>query len=201
MPAPQHHSDDPVARPFHAQIALVHLLIEANRARAADTGSSWDDWFDRISRLPSDAQAYFLEPAAAVFAIEAAAGEIVTERDKLPDIRDAAMFEKIGQLAAASAASGLPLGERIASDFSAFSAWRKAHLDGIDCDMFSLIDQRKPSAKPRRGERRPLFDALFITWAKTASVPLQQAEAAARTKREADAELEATQQTPWMPRP
>lgn len=72
-----------------------------------------------------------------------------------------------------------------------FSVWRKAHLDGVDCDMFSLVDQRSPSARLRRGERRPLFDTLLITWAKIAGISLQEVESAARAKRNADVELEA----------
>jgi hypothetical protein len=126
--------------------------------------------------------------------------KLLAEREKLPAIREAAMLEKIGQLAASSATSGVALGERIASDFSAFDAWRRDHLDGVDCDMFSLIDQRTPSARPRRGECRPLFDVLFIAWARTAGVSLQEAESAARAKRNADVELEATQQASMAPR-
>ncbi|MBA1779253.1 hypothetical protein, partial [Escherichia coli] len=86
-----------------------------NRANISGGRPQWDDWFDRISRFPEGAQVYFPEQAATVSAIEAVACEIVVERDKLPVMRDAAMIEKIGQLARASATSELPLGERIAS--------------------------------------------------------------------------------------
>lgn len=192
-------SIDPIARPFHAQIALVKGLVEANRVRVAANGSHWDDWFDRVSKLPTQAQAAFPEQVGAVAAIEAAAADIVAERDKLPAIRDAAMIAKIQQLAMASSTSGLDLGERIASDFSAFSDWRKDQLDGVDLDMFSLIDQRTPSRRPPRGERRSLFDVLFIAWVKAAGAPLQEAEAAARVKRKGDIEGETALDTSWTP--
>lgn len=199
MPPVATHTNDPIARPFHEQVALVRGLLEANRAHAAATGSAWDDWFDRISKLPAEARAFFPDHAEAVAAIETAAGNIVAERDKLPAIRDAAMIEMIQRLARASSGSGLPLGERIAGDFSTFSAWRKTQLDGVDFDMFSVIDQRTPSRRLARGERRSLFDALFITWAGTAGIPLQEAESAARAKRKADVDEEAALNASWMP--
>lgn len=188
--------DDPVASPFHAQVALVDRLVETNTARAVLAKPHWDDWFDRIAKLPAEAQAYFPEQAEAVASIQAAAVEIAAERARLPDIRDLAMHEKVAQLALASGGSGLPLGERIANDFAAFSEWRKTNLDGVDCDMFSLIDQRNPSGRPARGERRPLFDVLFASWAKAAGIPLKEAEAAARAKCRADIELDAAQAAP-----
>ena len=191
--------DDPVARPFHAQVALVGRLVEANTARAALAKLHWDDWFDRISKLPIEAQAFFPQQAESVRSIQTAAAEIAAERGRLPIVREAVMDEKIRQLALASAQSGLPLGERIADDFSAFREWRKDKLDGVDCDMFSLIDQRNLSVSPR-GERRPLFDALFVSWAKTAGIPVKEAEAAARAKRQVDIKM-AEAEPPLTPSP
>lgn len=190
-------TDDPIALPFHAQVALVGRLVEANTVRAALAKPHWDDWFDRIAKLPVEAQSFFPQQAESVRSIQAAAAEIAAERGQLPVVRDAVMDEKIRQLAMASANSGLSLGERIANDFAAFRKWRKDHLDGVDCDMFSLVDHRNLSARPR-GERRPLFDALFVSWAKTAGIPLREAEAAARAKRQVDIELA---EGPSMPTP
>jgi len=186
MSLPQSHFDDPLAGRFHSQINFVGLLIDENRKRMATGKVHWDEWFDRISKLPPHTRAMFPEMEAVVAEIEAAAAEIAKEREKISIVRDDVMLEKIRELACASTSAGLPLGERIAADFAELSAWRKSHLDGIHCDMFLLIERRRPSAKPPRGERRPLFDALFNHWAKSAGIPVKQAEEAALQKRDAD---------------
>jgi len=170
---------DSIARPFVHQVAQVRDLVAANRARMAAHQTLWDDWFDRIAKLPVAAQAYFPEAAAAVAAIEAASAEIVRARDLICLHRDAAMFDAIRHLAASSATTA-DLGQRIATDFAIFRAWRAAALDGVDCDMFALLEWRTPSARPPRGEAKPLFDRLFLAWAKAAGLALETAEQAAR---------------------
>lgn len=185
MPIP-HHSSDQLAIRFHAQFDLLHTLIDKNTQRLESGKNHWDDWFDRIAKLPPDAQVFFPEAAATVAEIETAAVEISEERDRMFTIRDEVMMEKIRQLSRASATSGLSIGERIASDFGAFSSWRKKDLDGVDCEMFHLIDQRRPSAKPSRGRSRPLFDTLFIEWSKASGIPVKEAEIAAIQKRDDD---------------
>lgn len=176
-----HKTSDTIAQPFHEQVALVGTLLEENKARMASGQVHWDRWFETISKLPVEDQAHFSEEASTVTAIEAGASKIAIERDKLFALLEAAMHEKIQELAAASIGSGLSLGERISMDFASFREWRKVHLDGVDCDMFVLIEQRNPSKAFKRGKgRRPLFNSLFITWAKAADIPVREAEAAAK---------------------
>jgi hypothetical protein len=179
---------DPVARRFHDGVAAVRELVDANRERMRIGRRHWDEWHDRIAKLPARFHDFFPDQAATVAEIESASLRIIEERDRLIDLANSVMIEKIRQLADASSNSGLTTGARAAADFKSFRRWRVEHLDGIDCDMFALFDQRIPSARYRVGEHRPLFCKLFAAWAERAGIPVNEAEQAARDKIRGDAD-------------
>jgi hypothetical protein len=177
---------DAHAGPFRRQVAAVLGLMRANSALLRDNAGAWDDWHDRAAKLPEEARWPWRAAGEIVRRIEEGAARIGAERDKLPGLRDAAMVAKIASLAAEWDGSG-DAAERAEADFAEFRAWRVAALDGVDCDMFDLVPQRAAEkwARSRRLEAAPLFERLFVTWARTAGVDVAELRAAAMLRRAA----------------
>jgi len=155
---------DPFAAQFRAACARVDALSAEQRARMQADRPLYDLYHDRLRILSPEAVArHHPDAADAVRRIEAGVYAIVQARDALPGLRDAALLAKAAALG--KDGRGGDMARRAEEDFTELRRWRKAELDGVDCDLLGLLERRWPLAT---GRRAALFERLFASWARSA---------------------------------